>query len=127
MNMLSFAAPLACVLSFAACTSASSTDVGDVTISSYTLHVAREGAAATAGAMTRFVIKSTAGGMPTSVHAWVGLEQVDATAKFAAVYDTADGDFDADVTVPSPLPAGAELWLDVETTGTTMTGSIALK
>ncbi|HUS27901.1 MAG TPA: hypothetical protein VMZ53_05315 [Kofleriaceae bacterium] len=126
MKILNVVAPCVCLLSFAGC-AADSTDMGSVTISTYSLHVAREGDGAVAGAMPRFVIKPTSGGNPTSIKAWVGLEAIDATGKFLAAYDSADGDFDADVTVPTPLPTGAQLWLDVETTGTTTTGSIALK
>jgi hypothetical protein len=113
---------------FAACASDSaSVDLGSSQAGSYSFDVAREGDAPSPGAEIRVVLKATAGGMPTSVTGWVGLASAEGSVKVLAVYDSADGDFDDDVTVPSPLPDGSKFYFDVLTNDTTVTGSVALK
>ena len=101
--------------------------LGSVTVGVYTFDVAREGDAPLAGAHTRFVLKSTAGGNPTSVTGWVGIASGEGSVKAPADYDAADGDYDDDVTVPSPLPSGSKFYFDVSTNGAVMIGSIDLK
>ena len=103
------------------------TVVGDVTAGTQTLHVEREGAEVAAGAKTRFVVKVTAGAKPTSVTGWVGLENAEGSTKYKANYDDGDGDFDDDVTCPSPLPAGSRIWFDVMNGDSKVTTSIAIK
>ena len=76
---------------------------------------------------TRFVIVATAGGMPTSIKGWVGGAEAEDATKTLAVFDPADGDFDDDITVPTPMPANAMFWFDVDTSGVVVTGSVALK
>ena len=106
---------------------AEDTDLGDVPAGPQTFHVAREGDAVVAGGKTRFVIKVTAGTPPTSLTGWVGVESGEGSLKYKASFDSKDGDFDDDVTAPSPLPAGSKFWLDVDNNGVKTTGSIALK
>jgi hypothetical protein len=105
------------------CASKSQTTIGDTTAGAYSVHIFREGPACTAGVMTTLVLKTTAGGMPSSVVGWVGNEDAEASA-VTAVYDPNDGDFDLDVTCPNPLPTDAKFYFTLDGTAT---GSIALK
>jgi hypothetical protein len=119
-----------CCLSglLAACSSTPAVELGTVQVGSFTFDVSREGDAPDPGVSTRFVVKATAGGMPTSVSGWVGTVPGDGAAKVPAVFDAGDGDFDDDVTVPSPLPAGSKFCFDVVSSdGATVTGAIDLK
>ena len=99
------------------------TDIGDVTAGKYTFHVFREGPAAAAGVATDIVVKPTAGGMPTSVVGWVGTADGSANA-VAADFDSNDGDFDDNLTCPSPMPDGAKYFFIVDGT---ITASIDLR
>ena len=111
----------------AACSSTPSVELGTAQVGAYTFEISREGDAPTAGVSTRFVVKPTAGGMPTSVTGWVGTATGEGSVKVLAVYDAADGDFDDDVTVPSPLPDGSKFYFDVVSAAATGTGSVDLK
>ncbi|MEO7096384.1 MAG: hypothetical protein ABI175_24205 [Polyangiales bacterium] len=101
--------------------------LGDMTVGTQTFHVEREGPEVAAGAKTRFVLKVATGAKPTSVTGWVGLESAEGSTKYKAAYDEADGDFDDDVTCPTPLPTGSKIWFDVMNGDTKTTGSIAIK
>lgn len=111
----------------AGCSSSSAVELGTVQAGTYTFEVSREGDAPDPGATTRFVVKPTAGGMPTSVTGWVGTATGEGSEKVLAVYDSGDGDFDDDLTVPSPLPAGSKFYFDVVSASGTVTGSVDLK
>ena len=104
-----------------------STALGSTTIGGTELMVAQEGTGA-AGSTTRFVIKPTGGrGTIQTVEAWVGIENAEGSTRATASYDPADGDFDADVTVPSPRPANSRVWIRVQFAGSmTNVGSVAL-
>jgi hypothetical protein len=115
-----------CLSSLLACTTPS-VSLGSAQVGSYTFDVSREGDAAAAGVSTRFVLKSTAGGNPGSITGWVGIASGDGSVKSVAVYDAGDGDFDDDVTVPSPMPTAAKFFFDVISSGSVATGSIDLK
>lgn len=118
---------ICCLSSWLGCSSTPSVELGSVQVGSYTFDVTREGDAPDPGATTRFVLKPTAGGNPTSITGWVGTMTGDGSVKAVAVYDSGDGDFDDDVTVPSPMPTGAKFYFDVTTNGSVVTGSIDLK
>ncbi|MEO8554188.1 MAG: hypothetical protein ABI678_29635 [Kofleriaceae bacterium] len=111
---------------FGAC-STSATDIGDAQVNGQTIHVAREGDMPAAGVTTTIVFKATTGTKPDAIKGWVGLAEVEASAKVAAVYDANDGDFDDDITCPTPLPAGSKIWFDVTTGETTTTASVEIK
>lgn len=113
-------------LFFGACAS-SAVPVGTATVGTYTFDIAREGDAPAAGVSTRWVLKPTTGGNPTSIMAWVAGDSTESPTKVLAVYDPADGDFDADVTAPTPMPGHAKLWFDVDTSGLVLTGSVDVK
>jgi hypothetical protein len=121
------AASCACVLAFSSvgCSSSSSDEkeVGTVTAGTYSVHVLQEGSAVAAGATTRFILKLTPGGA-TSVTGWVGVESGDSSEKKLASYDSGDGDYDDDVVAPTPIPAGAKFWFEIDTAGVKQTGSI---
>ncbi len=110
----------------AACGS-NATEVGTVQLGQYTFKISREGPAPGPGVSTDYVVKPTAGGMPTSVDGWVGTADEPAGDKTQSVFDPHDGDFDTDLTMPSPMPDGAMFYFDVYTDGVMQTGSIALK
>ena len=68
--------------------------------------------------------------MPTSVDGWSQDRRQSPLRKqdvLPSVFDSNDGDFDTDLTIPSPMPADAMFYFDVNTGGTVLTGSIALK
>ena len=113
----------ASLLTLTACAS-SAVVLGSTQAGPYTFDVSYEGPVPTeAGAKTRMILKATAGGMPTSIVSWIGPAEVPAAEKVAATFDPADSDYDTDLTVPSPLPAGAKYYFDVNTNGTIVTGS----
>jgi hypothetical protein len=118
---------LASGLTVTACSSTPSVPMGTSTVATFTFDISREGDPAVAGNVPRFVFKPTAGGNPTAITAWVGLASGEGSEKALAVYDSADGDFDDDVTVPTPMPAGSLLFFDVAVGSVVTTGSIALK
>lgn len=121
---------LALALGFTCGCSSSSdkTEIGDVAIGANTFHVFREGPAAGAGVMTTFVIKPTSGDIPTAVAGWVGTSgDVPDSAQVAAVFDANDGDYDLDMTCPTPFDPASKLWFSVEHGDVDVTGSIALK
>jgi hypothetical protein len=104
----------------------SATDIGDVTVAGTSYHIAREGSEPAAGVSTQMVIKPNDSSKPDMVAGWVGLATDDAMA-VAAVYDPNDGDFDDDIKVQSPLPAGSLFYFVVTKDSVATTGSIAIK
>jgi hypothetical protein len=112
---------------FGACSSTEATDIGDVQVNGQTIHVAREGDMPAAGVSTQLVFKATTGAKPDAVKGWVGLEDAADSTKVAAVYDAGDGDFDDDITCPSPLPPGSKIWFTVTSGETVTTASVAIK
>lgn len=114
-------------LLFACSSSTPAFTVGTTTAGPYTFDVLREGDAPAAGVTTTMVLKATAGGMPTSITGWIGVASGEGSTKVLAIYDAADGDFDDDVTVPTPMPAGAKYYFEVTTNSAVVTGSIDLK
>jgi len=118
---------IACAL-VAGCTSTSATDIGDATIASgQTFHISREGDMPAAGVSTQLVLKPMTGVKPDSVMGWVGTADAPASAKVAAKYDSNDGDFDDDITCPSPLPEGAKIYFDITEGSVTSTISVDIK
>ncbi len=118
-------------LAVAACSSSTAstndeTPVGTLTLGAYTIVIHQEGAAVAPGATSRFVMK-VSGGTPTTVTGWIGLATGEGSAKKVATYDPKDSDFDDDVVAPTPIPAGAQLWVEVDTNGKKDVGAIAWK
>jgi hypothetical protein len=120
-TLLSFA------LISAGCSSTASDEkpLGSAVVGAYTIDIAQEGSAVAPGAQTRFVLKTTAGGKPTSITGWIGVASGEGSVKKIAVFDEADGDFDDDVVAPTPIPADAKFWFEVDTAGKKDVGSIA--
>ena len=116
-----------CVLALSSvgCSSSSSDEkeVGTITAGTYSVHVLQEGSAVAAGATTRFILKLTPS-TATSVTGWVGVESGEGSAKKLASYDSGDGDYDDDVVAPTPIPAGAKFWFEIDTAGVKQVGSI---
>lgn len=108
----------------AACGS-DATTVGTVTAGGETFDVKREGDAPAAGSSTTMVIKPE-GAKPDSVDGWIGL-MTDSAKKVDGVYDSGDGDYDMDITVQSPLPAGSKFFYEITIAGQVSAGSIDLK
>jgi hypothetical protein len=102
------------------------TPVGVITAGVYSVDVHQEGAAVASGVSSRFVMKVT-GGTPTTITGWIGVASGEGSVKKVAVYDSGDGDFDDDVVAPSPIPAGSQFWIEVDTAGKKDVGSIAWK
>jgi hypothetical protein len=103
------------------------TPVGTVTVGAYSIAIHQEGSAVAPGATSRFVMK-TASGQPASITGWIGIASGEGSVKKPAIYDAGDGDFDDDVVAPTPLPAGAQFWIEVvDPSGKKDVGSIAWK
>jgi len=118
---------IACAL-VAGCTSTSATDIGDATMANgQVFHISREGDMPAAGVSTQLVLKPMSGAKPDSVMGWVGAADAPASAKVAATYDPNDGDFDDDVTCPSPLPEGSKIYFDITEGSVTSTISVDIK
>ena len=115
-----------CVTAGAACGS-SATDIGDITVGTTSYHISREGPEPAAGVATQMVIKPNDGSKPDMIAGWVGLANADASTKVAAKYDPNDGDFDDDITCPSPMPVGSKFHVDITTAGVVLSGSIDFK
>ena len=115
------------VAAFAWGCGSSSTALGSLTIGGTAMVVSQQGTGA-AGSTTRYIIKPTGGrGTISTIEVWVGIESAEGSMRATASFDAADGDFDADVVVPSPIPANSRLWLRVQTTGgMPNTGSVAI-
>ena len=115
------------VLLATACSSSSSdaTPVGTVHVGAYTIDISQENAGVTPGGTSRFVLKPSAGGKPTGITGWIGVQSGEGSVKKDAVYDPNDGDFDDDVVAPNPIPAGALFWFEVATNEQRDVGSIA--
>ena len=114
----------AAVLALSACGSSAVT-VATVTEGGESFLIEREGDAPVAGASTTMVIKPE-GAKPDSVRGWIGLEADDDLAVVGA-YDSADGDYDLDIDVQSPLPAGSKFYFEITMSGTVNAGSTDLK
>jgi hypothetical protein len=115
-----------CLAAGVAACGSNATDLGDVTVDGVSYHIAREGDEPAAGVSTQMVIKPNDGSKPDSVAGWVGLA-TDTAMAVPAVYDPNDGDYDDDITVQSPLPAGSMFYFIVTKAGVASTGSIAIK
>ena len=104
-----------------------STPLGSVQIGGQAFNVISEGSNA-AGSTTTYAIKPSAGNAGiTSVQAWVGTDAAGTGAVRAnGAYDAVDGDYDCNVAVPNPIPAGAQLWISVESDGVTAVGAVSL-
>jgi hypothetical protein len=64
----------------------------------------------------------------TIVRAWIGTEDRTLSAVGKGDYTAAHGDYDIHATAPSPLPADAKWWVEIEKPdGTKLVGSIAPK
>ena len=126
MRPMSFA--VLSIVSALGCGGSGEVQIGTGTAGIYTFDIGREGDPPGAGVATRFVLKPTVGGNPAGITGWVGDATGAGSVKAAAVYDPNDGDFDDNVTCPSPLSADALFYFEVTgTDGTTSVGSIAMK
>jgi hypothetical protein len=100
-------------------------DLGAVTVAGYSLRIQQE-TAITPGKEADFAIAVSGGtGEPKAMRLWVGVESGAGSTK---VRTHKHGDqMEAHVEVPSPLPEGAKLWVEVETDQGRATGSVDLK
>ena len=89
-------------------------DLGTKKIAGYDVQVTQVGHAK-AGAEAVFVIKIGGGaGKPKAVRAWVGVEGGQGSIKTKADEEK-PGEWHAHHEVSKPVPAGAKLWVEVET------------
>jgi hypothetical protein len=110
-----------------ACGGSDAVEIGTTTLGTYTLDIKYEGPAPIAGAMTNFVIKPTAGGQPDSVVAWIGSAGAPDSVKVTGDFDSGDGDYDNEQTVPATLTADDLYYFTLTTGGSAETGSIAFQ
>ncbi len=64
--------------------------------------------------------------LPATVRGWIGVESGVGSAKVRFEKET-DRRMHGHPEVPSPLPAGAKFWLEIETAGATAKNSFAIK
>lgn len=100
-------------------------ELGSITVSGYTFTVTQE-SAVTPGKEADFSLVKTAGeGDPKAVRLWVGIESAEGSTK---VRTHKHGDkMEAHVEVPDPIPAGAKLWVEVETAAGRKAASLDFK
>jgi hypothetical protein len=99
--------------------------LGRQTIGEYTVSVIMIGEAE-AGKTVEFDIKLIdAKTDPKAMRVWVGGENASATDKATAV--KGEKTYDADATVPTPLPNGAKVWVELETDKGVVRGSYEMK
>lgn len=99
--------------------------LGRQKIGNYTVSVIMIGEAKP-GAEVEFDIKLIdATSDPKSLRVWIGAEDGKGSEKTEA--KKGEKTYDADVKVPSPLPEGAKVWVEVESDGVTARGSYALE
>ena len=99
--------------------------LGRQKIGDYTVSVIMVGEAE-AGKAIEFDIKLIdAKTDPKAMRVWIGTEDGAGSVKATATKKTTT--YDADAKVPSPLPAGAKVWVEIETDSGTSKGSYALE
>lgn len=102
---------------------APSIDVGTVRIAPYEVHVTR-GADFKPGAATRFGIVLGVGTRVDDVQLWFG--EMSDTIHFVADFDN-EGNYDAKVPIPNPMPPGAMLWMSITASTSMVMGAIAVR
>lgn len=99
-------------------------DLGEAAIGEHQVHVARFGEL-TPGAECSVDIEVT-GEAPAAVRVWIGAEDGAGALKSRA--EAEDDGYHAHIEVPEPLPEGALLWVEVESSaGETSTASFPLQ
>jgi hypothetical protein len=90
--------------------------LGTLTLGGYTVVVKGEGAAIPGSEWHAYVQLSPAVPAPKAVRIWVGIDSGRGSAKARAEASAkTPGSFAAHVDVPKPLPAGAQVWVSIET------------
>ncbi|MBL8757728.1 MAG: hypothetical protein JNK35_04770 [Phycisphaerae bacterium] len=88
------------------------TALGEQTAGGFTVKAVREGDVKPGGEATFDIAVSGGAGKPAAVRLWVGTQ--DATGSVKAKAEAEGDGWHAHVEVPNPLPAGAKLWVEVE-------------
>lgn len=86
--------------------------LGEQTVGGYTVTAIREGEARP-GAEASFNVKITGGASkPAAVRVWIGLQ--DGKGSMKAKADAEKDGWHAHAEVPSPIPVGGKLWIEIE-------------
>lgn len=96
-------------------------DLGSRQAGGHTVKATQFGALKPGGETVFELVVTGGAGKPSAVRVWVGTEAGEGSAKVKAGVD--GDDYDVHVDVPATLPAGSELWVEVETAGTKATAS----
>ena len=100
--------------------------LGAMTIGAHTFDVVQEGDVK-AGEDLPVDLKFAAGKpLPANVRAWIGVQSGEGSRK-AKLTKENDTTLHQHVDVPSPLPAGSALWIEIEENGKTEAKSVATK
>ncbi len=111
------------VFAISACSSSQS--LGTVAAGGTTYAVSIEGDDVAPGVSTDLVAKPTDGPIPTQLVGWIGVSTAEGSTKTTCTYDSGDGDFDCNLTVPNPIPDGSQFWFEATgANGQVSTGSI---
>lgn len=106
-------------------------ELGTTTIGPFSVRASRDQGAITPGGDAPIDVWLTGGDISkvTAVRFWIGTEQGDQFVKAKAdIEDPAEPNrWHTHAEVPSPLPAGSKLWVEIETGGQKQVGSFDLK
>lgn len=100
--------------------------LGSLSLAGYTVAVKGEGAAEPGSEWHAYVQLTPAAPAPKAVRLWVGIDSGRGSAKTRGeAQSTTPGAYAAHVDIPKPLPAGAQVWVSIETTtGETVQGAV---
>jgi hypothetical protein len=100
-------------------------DLGTVTVAEYALKVTQT-SPVTAGKEADFALTLAGGtGEPKAIRLWIGVESAEGSTKVRT--HKHGSKMEAHVEVPNPIPAGAKLWIEVETTEGRKAAAVAFK
>jgi len=102
-------------------------ELGTGTIGAFQVRASRDGEVEAGGeAAVDLWVTPTASAKIGAVRAWIGLE--DAKGSIKAKMDLEKDNYHSHVEVPTPMPAGSKLWVEIEDDkGVKATGSFELK
>jgi hypothetical protein len=105
---------------------AAATALGEVTVGTYKIKVAR-GNAIEPGKEAEIDLTFADGvALPGTVRGWIGIESAVGSMKAKFGKEGPSG-MHAHLEVPAPLPEGSKLWLEIEAASGTSKGSLALQ
>jgi hypothetical protein len=100
-------------------------DLGVVTLAGFTYTVTQTSALKPGEEVDITLTQAAGNGDPWAIRLWVGIESAQGSVKTRTHRHGAK--IEAHIEVPDPLPAGAQLWIEVETDAGKMQAPVALR